>query len=378
MPHQPPQFQNSWQSEQLISDADSYYQSVCDDIHQAQHSVILESYIFNRDQVGQQLIYALTEASRRGVTVRVLIDGIGSLASAASIAEQLDQAGIDARIYHPPPWYLRAYQWSLEKGSRVRKLLLFFLAINRRNHRKLVIIDDHIAWVGSFNVSQCHLTTAQGGKNWRDYAVRVTGKGVQRLTENFQQLWAPQLHQRPKGFLRYYLSNLSKLSRRLKKRYLLRSINQAQRRLWICSAYFAPYGSLVRAIKKACHRGLDVRLLVPARSDVSLFPALTASYYSDLITHGVTVLEYQPYFFHAKVLLIDDKAILGSSNFNHRSLLHDLELDVLIHQQTSIQELETQLLQDMQLSRAVTIEELPRYRKLLLLSWIPRLIRYWM
>jgi cardiolipin synthase len=378
MPDSNSLIENHWQTEQLVANGEHYFDALCDDIAEAQTSVFLEAYIFKLDTVGERVCTALKQAAQRGVIVKVLIDGFGSMADATKIAHDLNDSDVVVKIYHPPPWYLRSYRWSLERGNVLRKLLYFLLAINRRNHRKLAIIDNNLAWVGSFNISSTHLSEQTGGENWRDYAVRITGSAVQRLSDNFHMVWEKRRALPTKGFLTHYLSNLSPYSRRLKRRFLLRRIAKATDQLWICSAYFAPYGGLVRAIKRACHRGVDVRLIVPSRSDVVLFPALTASYYSDLLKHGVKVFEYQKAFMHAKVLLIDQQIIVGSTNLNNRSFFHDLELDVLLDQKETLEELKGHILEDFNHSREVTLTELPRYRKLLLLSWLPRLIRYWM
>lgn len=373
-----PLLKAQWQEEHLVASAEQYFEELCQDIDNAQYNIILEAYIFKNDRVGQRIIFALKQAVQRGVNIKLLIDGIGSLGTAADIAHELSNSGIEVKIYHPPPWYLRAYRWSREEGHNLRKLFIFFMELNRRNHRKLIVIDDQIAWVGSFNIADDHLSEKYGGNSWRDYAARVTGPEVLRLSENFQLVWQKKRRQPGSGFLTHYLSNLSPYSRRLKRRFILRQIAKAQRQLWICSAYFSPSGALVRAIKRASRRGVDVRLIVPSRSDVMLFPALTASYYSDLIKHGIKVYEYQQHFYHAKALLIDQQIIIGSTNLNHRSLLHDLELDILLSHEQTISDFKQLHEDDLIQSRQVTLTELPRYRKLLMLSWLPRLIRYWM
>jgi cardiolipin synthase len=369
---------NNWDSEQLFDDASAYFNTLIDDINNAQHSIRLESYIFDWDKVGKRILAALNEAANRGVNVMLLVDGIGSMMSLEWLIQHAAQHRIQLRIYHPPPWFLRSHALALSQLPALPKVFYFLARLNQRDHRKLCVIDHHTAWVGSFNVSAVHLPHRLGGQSWRDYGVRVSGQAVERLAENFDHLWLQRQPVQQSGHLKHYISNLSPITRRLRQQFLLDLINGANRRLWITNAYFSPSKSILKAIKRACRRGVDVRLIVAEQSDVPLFPDLTATYYSDLLRYGVEVYAYQKSILHAKVMLVDQRAIIGSTNFNHRSFLHDLELDLLLTETATLRKLEQYFHADTRNSHHLNGSDNPRYIRSRLMGWLPRLFRYWL
>jgi len=367
---------NLWKTETLICSAQTYYQEILSGLAVAKDSIELEAYIFEQDSIGQQVTTALIAAAARGVQVRVLVDGIGSYYALDWLIECLNHPGIELKVYHPVPWRLKVYRFALTRRHWLQQCLLLLLRLNHRNHRKLCVVDRQVAWVGSINICESHLPDRQ--PPWRDLAVRLEGEGVEDLSEDFATLWRRYLRPEPRlGRFQQFRTNLSPLSRLGKNRALIRLMNGARQRLWIENAYFSPSASIVRAIKRAAQRGVDVRLIVSAQSDIRFFPALTATYYSDLLKQAVSVFEYQTGIIHAKAMLIDEQAVIGSSNMNHRSLLHDLELDVLLNQPDTIRQLADELAADMQRSEQVGLEDMPRYQLNILMGWLPRLLRYW-
>jgi cardiolipin synthase len=132
---------------------------------------------------------------------------------------------------------------------------------------------------------------------------------------------------------------------------------------------------LRRALLAACRSGCDVRLILPERSDVAVFPSLSSHYYRELLRAGARIFLYQPGVLHAKALLVDEQAVLGSSNWNYRSTLHDLELDVVLRDPDAVKPLEQTLLADMADSREVAFEDTLRPG---LVSWVLYGLRYWM
>lgn len=368
----------SWENEVLFDQAAPFFEHLIESINQARLSVWLEFYIFSYDNLGKRVIQALRQAVARGVEVRVLIDGIGSSETSDQSLRVMSDAGIAIKIFHPLPWQLNKHRWSLSPGSSLGKLFYLIRAINQRDHRKLCIVDHQILWTGSFNVSQKHLGEEAGGENWRDYGLRVTGTGVAEIAENYAALWQFQRPKLRQGLFKHYWNNLSAIARRRKNRLLVEHIRSAQQRIWITSAYFSPSAPVLRALKQAGKKDLDIRLLVPQKSDVRFFPLLTASYYSDLLKSGIKVFEYGPRFLHAKALLLDSFCLIGSTNFNHRSFLHDLELDIVLHAESSKQQLEACFLQDLTQASEVKLEDIGFRRRFVWLGWIPRLLRYWM
>ena len=372
-----PPAQAHWHSESVFDNADRYFDELLGEIHQAKLSIELETYIFDLDALGFRFIEALIAASQRGVQVRVLIDGFGSRESLDYLLHKIQPSLTHLRVYHPLPWYFRAHPWSINQQPTLSKFGYLIARLNQRDHRKLCVIDQQSAWVGSFNISITHLSTLHGGDNWRDYGVRVTGEGVSRLSRNFDNLWFQRKPVPQRGFLKQYISNLSPLTRRLRQEHLVSLIDHSQQRLWITNAYFAPSARILKALKQACQRGVDVRLIVAEKSDVIFFPTLTATYYGDLLRYGVKVYAYHRRILHAKVMLMDQEALVGSTNFNQRSFLHDLELDLVLNQTESIAQLERCFNDDADQSFAIDTEQLKKYQTSRWFGWLPRLFRYW-
>jgi cardiolipin synthase len=365
-----------WDSENIYSSAREYFEDLLLDIDNATSSIEFAVYIFSLDGIGQRVVAALTKAALRNVRIRLMVDGVGSAVQAGIIAGQLTAAGAEVRIYHPLPWYWRNYQWSLRSGDWFRKLYYFIGSMNRRDHRKFCIIDKKLAWCGSFNISPDHLKTVTP---WRDYGVRVTGNALLGLTDSFDSIWFHDKFPRtPYPGLNLFRSNATRRLRRLSNRLLVDQIRHARSNVWICSAYFAPSGAVIRAIKSARAGNLDVRIIVAGRSDVSLFPLLSATYFADLLKIGVAIYSYQAGVLHAKAMLVDQQALIGSSNLNHRSFHHDLELDVVLSSRHSIERMRMLLEQDMEKSLILSLDNVSKWGRFILFGWLLRIIRYWM
>lgn len=368
-----------WQDESLYGSAEDFFSALLHNLSQAQISIDLETYIFNYDKLGKQVVEALQQARLRGVQVRVLMDGVGSYRSGTQAAEALERAGIEVKIFHPLPWQIHHYARATHKhGTALDKLLFFISRINQRDHRKLCIVDQQTLWSGSFNISQSHLSRVQGGEGWRDYGVSTSGPLVAEVGQHFNSLWNRKKHLNDEGVFRYYWHNYGLWSRRRKNQLLQKQIRTATRNIRIVSAYFAPSTGVIRALIAAKKRGIDIKIIVPSHSDVGFFPFLTATYYADLIEAGIELFEYQPGILHAKYLSIDDLHLIGSTNFNHRSFLHDLELDISLHQARSKQQLRAFFDEDLNNSLQVTLERRKHSFPEKWLGLMARVLRYWM
>ncbi|MEP5763951.1 MAG: phosphatidylserine/phosphatidylglycerophosphate/cardiolipin synthase family protein [Halieaceae bacterium] len=364
-----------WERSQLLVDPEAFFSRMLSCIEAARHTIDFEYYIFENDSLGQRFVEALGEACRRGVRVRVMMDGVGSAASGAELSQLLFSYGVHVRIYNPLPWLGGAYRWSRRSGGWLYKFLMSVLNINRRDHRKLCVVDNDLAWVGSFNISATHLPVDVGGEDWRDYGVELAGPGVLQLVSTFDAVWNGHRPHLQRGFLANYLSNRSLRARRLKNRFVARQVAGATNRVWLVSAYFLPTAGMRRALLQACAAGTEVCLLLPEQSDVAVFPGLSALCYRELMQLGARVFLYQSGVMHAKALLVDDFAVIGSSNWNHRSTLHDLELDVVIRKPETLLQLEAVMRRDAEHSRELVLEEVPSPGVLSRLLYI---VRYWM
>lgn len=358
----------------IFLNGQDYFSALLSDIYQAQHSILLETYIYSPDSVGETIAKALLAARERNVQVQVLIDGAGSPLWGGQIAKQLEQAGVQTRIFHPFPWSL--WQWSRShvKTPALLKAIYLLLKINSRNHRKVCVIDDKIAYIGSFNISKVHLSQEEGGDNWRDTAVRIEGINLNELIRAFNSAWEHNpIQERIQNIFRTNIKhpiiriNNTRFRRRTLYRELLHRISQCKSKIWMTNAYFIPDNFLLKHLSEAANRGVDVRILLPKKSDIFFMPWASSIFYLFLLKTGVRVFEYLPSMLHAKSLILDDWMIVGSSNLNHRSLLHDLEVDVEIRDPEAKIKIEQAFLADLANSEELSVQQWylrPRYQRI--------------
>lgn len=293
-------------------------------IAEAKHHIHLEYYIFEPDRIGTRLRDTLCARAREGIRVRLLLDAFGSYRLSRRFLKPLREAGVELAWFHP----LRL--------RRIRRPKL-----NMRTHRKLVVIDGALAFTGGINVHD-DVDERRRDDAFFDLHLRVEGEVVAWLQLAFLEDW----HQATKVALadERLWPTLPRGPTRVQvlpsgphnpweptHRLHVEAIHRAQSRVWLLTPYFVPGEAARFALTSAALRGLDVRLLVPARSDSRLVTAAARSYFDELLAAGVQVLEFQPRMMHAKVLLIDEElAVLGSANFDHRSFRLNFELCLLI------------------------------------------------
>lgn len=308
-----------WTSEKLFFNAEEFFDSLLRDIQSAKKTITYECYIFESGKLASRIETALESAEKRGVHVRLMVDAIGSPTKFSS----------PVAFKRFNPWL----KW-----------------LNSRNHRKVCVIDHEIAYIGGMNVDDSHMS-------WRDTGVRLIGEPVTTLAFAFNWAWSKKWRPLEKSFFPHsplVRLNVGRLERRRLYLDLLRRIRSAERRIWLTTAYFIPSRSLVRALRVAAKRGVDVRILVPGKSDVIFTKWISYAFYKALLECGIKIFEYQPSMLHAKTTLIDDWSVVGTSNLNHRSLKSDLEADVVLCQPSSRIALEEQFKIDITLSEEIT------------------------
>ncbi len=349
--------------ELLFLDGDSYFAAVLQDIAQAQTRIDVETYIFKDDALGQRIQQALAAAAARGVSVRILVDGAGTPGWGSMYTGKFKSKNMEVRIFHPFLW--RFWQWrrSIKKFPFLLDILYYFLRYNSRNHRKTLLIDNKILYVGSANIDICHLGIMHSGRNWRDTMVRLIGVNIADAESAFEAAWdhtTPQeriqrmfAHVNTRAIVRL---NNTRHQRRVLYKYLLLRLSRCKQRVWITNAYFVPDNFLLKSLTDLASSGVDVRILLPQKSDIFIMTWAAAAFYQRLLKAGVRIFEYLPSMLHAKSLILDNWFIVGSSNLNHRSLLHDLEIDVSIQLPESKQRLEQQFLVDLSNSKEITWE----------------------
>ncbi len=292
-------------------------------IRQAHREILLEAYMMSSTGIGGAFVTALANAARRGVRVRVVVDGWGT-SRPGRIVAALRAAGCNAQVYNP--------------------LRLGFLGRFRRNHRKLLVVDERVAFIGGIN-----LTDESAG--WADVAVELRGPACVNIAHRL--LHAPRRARDPA--VRVLLSDLGG-GRRLRKRYI-KAFGAARSRVLLAHSYFLPDRGLLRSMTAAARRGVAVTLLVPGRSDVPLARAATALAYRRLLAAGVRIFEWTDSILHAKLAAFDgERMLIGSFNLDPYSLA-DLEALVEAHDQTAAASAEEWIARHVRGAREITASE---------------------
>ncbi|WP_413291021.1 phospholipase D-like domain-containing protein [Bdellovibrio sp. HCB337] len=381
----------TWEHVQLFHNGDEFFAELISSIRRAKKSITVEFYIFEMDGVTEILLVELQLAVLRGCKVQLLVDGVGSLLWTESLAKRCRQEGIHFRVYHPIPgflhWLARLPEAIFSKAPSV------FERANRRNHRKTVIVDGEFALLGSFNMTKLHFEKVMGDKAWRDSAVKVQGPALESLMAAYDLAWAfarrRALLPRDANYVREKIATVLKWHdlvrlnpnnriRRHLYKDLCRRILNAKERVYIATAYFLPKRAIARALAKAAKKGVDVRILIPGPTDVPFVK--WAAYHLPYILQeqGAKIYEYQPRVFHAKYMVIDQWASLGSSNLNHRSLLHDLEVEAVFMDAQSLGNITQQFEKDLASSLPLDPEKNKRRSFWwLLISKTLFKLRYW-
>ena len=302
----------------LQIDGEAFIPAMLDAIAEAQHRVFLEMYLFVSGSLAERFIAALAGAARRGVAVYLLIDDFGSRGLSREDRERLVTAGVHMALYNP----LGLSRW--------RTSLL-------RNHRKLLAVDGQVAFVGGMGITDdFDPQSRRDGQDWHEVMLDLRGPCVADWEILFAHCWRqwsmepvplPATPPRvvPEAADGQVVGHLRAGGRPV-MRSVLAAIGKARRRVWIATAYFVPTVRLRRALRRAARRGVDVRLLLagPRNDHPSVWHA-GRRFYGRLLRGGVRIFEYQPRFLHAKMVLCDDWASVGSSNLDHWTLRWNLE-----------------------------------------------------
>ncbi|MDB4981480.1 MAG: phospholipase D/Transphosphatidylase, partial [Myxococcales bacterium] len=293
-------------------------------IEAARTRVSLEMYIFSDDKIGRRFADALVRAAARGAAVRLLYDFVGCRDTPAAFFRRLRGGGVHTIAYH-----------------RIRPWRPRFWTLWRRNHRKTLVCDGRVAFVGGLNISDEWLDEAEGGGGWHDAAVQIEGPAVAEIERTFALTWNRRARRAarllpealvaaaPAGDVRLAVVANAELRERFTiRRTGIHAARNARRRVHLSNPYFVPDRGIVRSLEAAAARGIDVRLLVPRVSDAWLLDLAARAVFEPLLRAGVRIWRSTA-FIHTKVLVVDDGFVsLGSYNLDHRSLHYNLELVV--------------------------------------------------
>jgi cardiolipin synthase len=299
----------------LLENGDAFYPAMLEAIRGARESVNFEVYIFVPDEVGRQFLDAFKERARAGVEVRLLVDGFGSHQLKKREREDLQASGVRIERFRP-----------LALRNLVR--------IYKRTHRRAIVIDGRVAFIGGAAVSKKWSGNVRNTHEWRDSMTRVTGPLVSGIQSAFATNWVyctGEVIAGPRFYPRFesaegacglsVVSSPSDAHQPIRLLFWLSFIN-ARRRLWIANSYFIPDRRLRQAVIERARSGVDVRVLVPGNhTDAVPVQLAGRSYYQELLEAGVRIFEFQPAMMHAKTVVVDEGwSIVGSANLDERSM----------------------------------------------------------
>lgn len=338
----------------IYTDGEKLFRQMFDEIAAAKKSIHIEFYTIYNDQIGNQLRTLLERKAAEGVEVRVLYDSWGSMGIRQSFYDGLRERGGHAT------------QFLLTHNN------LFDFRLNYRDHRKIVVLDGKIGYVGGFNVGDQYLGRLPKFGPWRDTHLRIIGGGVYGLQRRFIGDWNASVS-RSSEKLNHYRQYFPEIQvqhgstalqvvssgpeselEKIKLGYL-RLINTAQDHIWIQTPYLIPDDSVLDALRVAAHSGIDVRIMIPCKPDHPFVYRATQYYAHVLANEGVTIYTYQRGFLHAKTMMIDGKmSSVGSANLDFRSFKLNFEINAFIYDSDTTDQLEQIFVNDIRNSRVVT------------------------
>lgn len=333
------------------------WEAMFDDCRQAERSIDFEQYIIENDEVGKRFLGLLTEKARSGVRVRLILDAVGSWnIRNSALVDELKKAGGKVMFYHPV-WIIQA---------------LFPNTWFPRNHCKVMIIDKKIAYVGGV----CLMETM---RDWRDTQTRITEPLVQAISDDFACFWN-RLAQDDEtaacptpdtGGTLQYIVQQPRAGRAQVYTALLAAIDNAKHYVYFATPYFYPPRRLRAALRRARSRGVEIAIILSERTDISFSDQATRAFLPKLLRLGFKVFFYRDTVLHAKYAVIDDQwATVGSTNFDHLSLIYNRESNILIRESAIVNELKSHFLNDATRCIPATLQGLHNQ------SWRDRLIGF--
>lgn len=369
----------------LLQDGPSTYQAMIAAIGAARDHINMETYIFEDDDVGQRFAAALIDKQKQGVQVNVIRDSVGTLGTPTVFFTRLADAGIKVLEFNPINLLTAKAGWD----------------VNQRDHRKLLIVDGRIAFLGGINISSVysggsfslHSKVRPDGKlHWRDTDLQLEGPVVGELQKLFIDTWEKQKGE-PLAARNYFPAAERKGSEVVRAigsspdepysliyATLISALRSAQTEIWLTNAYFVPDPQLLAALKDAVARGVDVKLVLPGSTDSWLVFHAGRAYYAELLKAGVKLYERRDALLHVKTAVIDGVwSTVGSTNLDWRSFLHNQEVNAVVLGAGFGDRMRAAFLADVAKSEAITLEKW-RSRSLgvRLKELLGRLWEYWL
>jgi len=344
---------------QLIMSGKDKFDLLFKDIRQAKSSVHLEYFNFRNDSIASLLFDILREKRKQGVEVRALFDGFGNDSNNQPLKKHhiksLRADSIDIHEYDPVrfPWVNHIWP---------------------RDHRKIVVIDGHIAYTGGMNVADYYIVGTKQVGEWRDMHCRIEGPVVNELQDIFARIWQkvtkeqlndPKYYQgQDKGNKMVGIANREpNKTNKIMRQFYISALDDAQDSIQIINPYFTLTPSVKKAIHRAIKRGVKVDILVSAKSDIPLTPDAVFYNVHKLMKKGANIWLYQPGFHHSKIMMVDGRfCTVGSTNLDARSLRYDYEVNALIINKQVTKELQDMFIRDTKKSVLLTSDEWNKFR----------------
>jgi cardiolipin synthase len=334
----------------LLINGEATFEAIFDAIRRARSAVLIQFFIIHDDDLGRRLQSLLLHKAAEGVTVHLLYDRIGSHSLPHEYLQPLRDGGVQVHAFATRSGWLNRFQ------------------VNFRNHRKIVVVDGLLGFVGGHNVGDEYLGKKPPLAPWRDTHVQVSGPVVACLQESFAEDWFWASRQLPPlilpdtypddGVLCQLLASGPADPYETCSLFFVEAIHAANERVWITSPYFIPDEAVFAALRLAVLRGVDVRILLPSRPDHRIVYAASSLYAFEAVRAGVRVFRYQPGFLHQKVVLIDNEiSAIGSANLDNRSFRLNFEVMLLTVDEGFADEVEHMLTADFAQAREVAREE---------------------
>ncbi|GGK73254.1 cardiolipin synthase [Rufibacter glacialis] len=340
---------------ELLLNGEEKFPKVLQALRQAQHHIHLEYYVIDNDTIGNQIKDVLILKARAGVEVRFIYDDYGSRAIRGEYVAELRAAGVEAYPFHKIHFLLLANR------------------LNYRNHRKIIIIDAQIGFVGGINIADRYINQPQHQERlfWRDTHLKIQGPGIYYLQYLFFCDWNFSSGQQLHPHRSYFVAEPQPESHTLVQIAasgpdsphptilfsLLQAIFLAQKEVLITSPYFIPGESILQALTVAAMGGVSVKLLVPGTSDSALVNAAAWSYYDDMLKAGVEIYLYQKGFVHSKTMVIDGTvSMVGTANMDNRSFELNFEVNAVVYDTALSQQLRDVFYQDLEHATKIELE----------------------
>jgi cardiolipin synthase A/B len=302
-----------------------FFPALLEAISHARSSICMEFYTICDDATGRMVADALIAAAARGVRAYVIYDYIGCFDTSAAFFKRLSKGGVCCTAFNPPPFKRHGITW-----------------FDRRDHRKIVVIDGWRAFTGSINIADVYAGCGKKHAKWRDVGIRIEGGAAGELLRVFCDTWAAERGSPPKlaepptpdlaGQAKVMIINGGPHHKRSFIRSAFRmAIAGASESITIASPYFIPGPRVIRSLLRAAGRGVRVRLLLPHKSDVPLVRLVSRTCYAQLLNNDIEIYELDSAVLHAKVMVVDESwAMVGSANMDERSFMRNYELNVVV------------------------------------------------